>query len=356
MIKKYPLLLFLLICYPHSSGEPLQKQAHNQYVNREFRKAAATNLAILADTASSAHHRQYATQMLGTIYENHLCNFDSALIWYHRFTDRYARGGQKTFYKKKIAFLESLGEQEKKGYTILQKAIYATKDSLAQIALLEEGLAAAPELPNRTDILKLLSHKAFEAKLYAKAYTTMLELRETDPELIKGEEMLHRFEMVQSIWRKSIMARLFWVVVILLLLAVLPTVPYGKLTVKAWKTLGILCGAAVLLGIVGIIIYLTKIHMLDHNPFPKHAIFIAALLLPAITVWTFLARFSIIGRVSGRAGIVVLPLLSLLLTYITIFLFSYHQQKRVKIFTEFGERYEHWFTGTPEGSNYEEEE
>ena len=355
MTKINPFAFLLLFAfYSGASGELLQKQAHNQYVNREFRKAAATNLAILADSASSAHHRRYATQMLGTIYENHLCNFDSALIWYHRFADTYARGGQKTFYKKKIDFLEGLSEQEKKGYAILQKAIYATKDSLEQIALLEKGLAAAPELPNRIEILKLISHKAFEAMLYAKARAAMIEIEKSDPKLIKGD-MLYRFEMVQSIWRKTIMARIFWVIVILLLAAVLPTVPYGRLSGKAWKMFGLLCGAAALLGIVGIVVYLAKIHMLDHNPFPKNSIYVAALLLLAVTIWTFLARFSIIGRTSGRAAIVVLPLLSLLLTYATIFLFSYHQPKRVKIFTEFGERYEHWLKGTPERSKNEEE-
>lgn len=351
--KALALSLLFLFC-GGSSGEPLQKQAHSQYVNREFRKAAGTNIAILADSASSVHHRRYATQMLGTIYENHLCNFDSALIWYRRFADRYARGGQKAFYKKKIAFLEGLGEQEKKGYAIIQKAIYATQDSLEQIALLEEGLAAAPELSNRTDILTLLSHKAFGAGLYAKARAAMLELRRSDPQLIKGD-MLYRFEMVQSLWMKSIIARVFWVIAVLLMLAVLPTVRYGKLSGKAWKTLGILCGAAALLGTVGSVVYLAKIHALVHNPFPKSSIFIAALLLLAITVWTFCARFSIIGRISGRASIVVLPLLSLLLALMVSFLFCYHQRKRVKIFTEFGDRYEHWFTGTPEGSNHEEQ-
>ncbi|MBN1576063.1 MAG: hypothetical protein JW913_05900 [Chitinispirillaceae bacterium] len=334
----------------------MRQEAHERYIKGEYRKAADANLALLADMASTEQNRRYALQMLGTIYENHLLQFDSAAYWYERFSSKYARGVQKEFYRKKLAFLRGLGNDEKKGYALIQKAMYGTRVPHEQIALLEEGLATAPKLPKRREVLLLLSHIAYEADMYAKARSTMLRLKAMDPDAISGD-LRTRFMQVQAIWRRSIISRVCWGVVALLLAAVLFTAQYNKVSRRAWKLFAVLCAAWVLLSAAGVVIYISKIHSLIHNPFTVPGIFVAALILLVIAAWIFLARFSLLWRISGRAAVVALPVCAVLLTVASSFLFCYHQPKRVKILEEFGDRYMHWIQATSKGSSqYEQKE
>ena len=354
-LSRAALLIVFSACLTSSFAGDIQQQAHRQYIGRQYREAANTNLAILADTVSIEKDRRYAMQMLGTIYEHHLLNYDSAIYWYEKFSERYTSGNQREFYRNKIKFLRGLGETEKKGYSTIQKATYATQAPKEQIDLLEEGLSTAPSLPNREEVLLQLSHTAFEAGDYAKARSAMLRLKQLNPDAVSGE-LRTRFTEVQAIWRQSIIARICWGIVILLAAAVLLTVPYRKITRRAWRMLAYLCIAWVPIAAAVISIYLVKIHAQEHNPFSVPSIFIAAVILLCITLWTFFSRFSLLYKLCGRSAVVTLPVLSFLLTVAACFLFCYQQTKRVKIFNEFGERYMHWITGTSKGTMNEEKD
>ena len=331
----------------------LQQQAHEQYVKGKYREAATTNLAILSNTTSLEKDRRYAMQMLGTIYENHLLNFDSAAYWYEKFSQKYTSGAQREFYRKKLNLLRGLGDNEKKGYSAIKKATYATEAPQKKIALLEAGLSMAPSLPNRKEVLLQISHTAFDAKQYAKARAALLELKKIDPGVVAGELRV-RFSQVEAMWRYSIIARACWAFVTVLFVSVLLTVPYRKIARKSWKMLGFLCAAWIPIAAIGICMYLWKIHALVHNPFSKQAIFIAAIMLLVITFWIFSARFSLLHRISGSATIVVLPICSLLLAVASFFLFLYHQPKRELILEDFGERYVHWIQGTAHDKRVDE--
>ncbi|MBN1308169.1 MAG: hypothetical protein JXA18_09655 [Chitinispirillaceae bacterium] len=352
--RKTILLLLWALFLPAFSGA-LQQLAHRQYVGRQYREAATANLAILADTASIEKDRRYAMQMLGTIYEHHLLNFDSAIYWYDKFSEKYARGNQREFYRNKLKMLRGLEATEKKAYSAIQKATYATHAPKEQIELLEEGLSTAPSLPNREKVLLQLSHTAFEAGDYSKARSAMLRLKELQPAAVSGE-LRTRFAQVRAIWRRSIIARVCWAVIALLAAAILLTVPYRKITRRAWKMLAYLFAVWVPVAAAVIVIYLLKIHTREHNPFSVTSIFIAALILLGVAVWTFFARFSLPYRICGRWAVVALPAVSFLLTIAACFLFCYQQPKRVKILDEFGERYLHWIQGTSKGSMNEKED
>lgn len=340
--------IIILISVSILYADSLQRQAHKQFINKQYRKAASTNLSIVADTNTSINDRRYAMQMLGTLYENHLLQFDSAAFWFEQFNEKYASITQHDYYKNKISFLRGLKGNEIKGYSIVQKAIFASNDLQEQVKLLEDGLALAPQLPNRKKVLIFLSQKAYDAGMYAKAYKTMLQLQEMAPGILAGE-LKDRYSKVRTIYQQSIIARISWAIVILLFLIVIFSTSYKLISFKALKKLYYLIIGWTLFSIILLIIYFIRINRLDHNPFSIFSIFIAIFLLLVITVWIFFARFSLLNRSSYTKTIIVLPLCSFILTLAVWFLFLYYQPERTKILYEFSERYMHWIEGTRKG-------
>jgi hypothetical protein len=327
-----------------SGAAELKQRSQEAFIQHRYAEAEFLNLKIIEKYPAS-HERQFAVQMLGTIFENNDVDVKKAIRWNREYLNKYADSRQAPFYKEKLEQLatveKAVGQEE--AFQIYHKIKFVDKgDDVSRVKKYEELLKNHPDFSLKTEVRKEIAyaydrmnkpHESYAALQTLAAETPGHKLSGTDQIMAEAD---HSYWMMTTVWKwvaLAVVAALFGVVLLVK--------PWRRLD-RAWIRNYLIWTVAWVLLVAS---RMPTFYSMETGGFlftitDTQIYTMAAFNLPVI-LWLMLFNRGEFWLTRPRTLRLISPLLTLVMTVASLYLFIAFQPNGPAIVSVFGVKYEY---------------
>ncbi|MBJ6724235.1 hypothetical protein [Geomesophilobacter sediminis] len=320
-----------------------KQSAQKEFIAGHYEEALPFFLKI-AQKRPECQSRRYAVMMLATIYSDNVVDVKKAVKWNREFLKRYADSRQKPLFQEKLDKFAELEQQQgqEEAYKEYQKIKFANKGDAYLVKRYEALIKAHPDFKLKVDVQKEIAwaydrmnkpHESVLAFQSISAPKTGHKLSSTDQIMAEADR---RYDLMKTTGKW-----LAWAVMALLWGAVLMMKPWRRMDRGALRSIALWTGLWVLLSASRMpSFYKMEVEGYQYVIRDTVIYLLAAANLPVL-VWLVLLTRAAPWQTRPKTLRVVAPLLTLVMTIASYYLFIVHHPNGPAIVDVFGVKYEY---------------